>query len=134
MINSCTKPFKLMIFNINPILKIYFLCDADNSGISTVTIPNYASQVCIEHQCYDIYILYLFKSSSRTVLSILLQRVSYFMVHRTPTKTASWKVLQKKSSNKLRMKALEGWNIFYQHSKLIYCDIFLTRIKIDISR
>ena len=28
-------------------------------------------------------------------MSILLQRVSYFMVHRTPTKTASWKVLQK---------------------------------------
>ena len=34
-----------------------------------------------------------------------------------------------KSSNKLRMKALVGWNTFYQHSKLIYIDSFLNKDK-----
>ena len=40
MFNSCTKPFKLMIFNINPILKIYFLCDADNSALLLIMSEN----------------------------------------------------------------------------------------------
>ena len=34
-----------------------------------------------------------------------------------------------KSSNKLRMKALEGWNTFYQHSKLNSFDSFLNQDK-----
>ena len=40
----------------------------------------------------------------------------------------------KKSSNKLRMKALVGWNTFYQHSKLKNSCTFLTRIKIDLHK
>ena len=39
-----------------------------------------------------------------------------------------------KSSNKLRMKALVGWNTFYQHSKLKNSFTFLTRIKIDLHK
>ena len=35
----------------------------------------------------------------------------------------------KKSSNKLRMKALVGWNIFYHHSKLINYHSFLNKDK-----
>ena len=38
-------------------------------------------------------------------------------------------VVGKKSSNKLRMKALVGWNTFYQHPKLINFDSFLNQNK-----
>ena len=64
-----------------------------------IRLPRSVLSINVPADCYDIYILYLFKISSRTVLSILLRRVSYFMVHRTLTKTASWKVLQKKRNN-----------------------------------
>ena len=39
------------------------------------------------------------------------------------------KNLAKKSSNKLRIKALEGWNTFYQHSKLNNFDSLLNQDK-----
>ena len=51
MINSCTKPFKLMIFNINPILKIYFLCDADNSVVCP--FPELFWTPSISHNLFD---------------------------------------------------------------------------------
>ena len=39
-----------------------------------------------------------------------------------------------KSSNKLRMKALVGWNSFYQVSELINIIVFITRIKNDMDK
>ena len=45
-------------------------------------------------------------------------------------KTADFTLTKsEKSSNKLRMKALEGWNTFYQHSKLNNFDRFLNQDK-----
>ena len=39
-----------------------------------------------------------------------------------------------KSSNKLRMKALVGWNILFQVSKLINVIVFFTRMKNDLDK
>ena len=43
------------------------------------------------------------------------------------------KLLQK-SSNKLRMKALVGWNTLYKVPKLINLRVFFTRTKNDIDK
>ena len=40
----------------------------------------------------------------------------------------------KKSSNKLRMKALVVWDIHYQFLKLIYFIVFFTKIKHDMDK
>ena len=40
----------------------------------------------------------------------------------------------KKSSNKLRMKALVGWNTLFQVPELINIIVFFTRIKNDIDK
>ena len=40
----------------------------------------------------------------------------------------------KKSSNKLRMKALVGWNILFQVPELINIIVFFTRIKNDMDK
>jgi len=40
----------------------------------------------------------------------------------------------KKSSNKLRMKALVGWNILFQVPELINEIVFFTRIKHDMDK
>ena len=42
--------------------------------------------------------------------------------------------INKKSSNKLRMKALVGWNILFQVPKLINVIVFFTRIKNDLDK
>jgi len=39
-----------------------------------------------------------------------------------------------KSSNKLRMKALVGWNILFQVPELINVIVFFTRIKNDMDK
>ena len=44
------------------------------------------------------------------------------------------KLLLKKSSNKLRMKALVGWNILFQVPELINVIVFFTRIKNDMDK
>ena len=40
----------------------------------------------------------------------------------------------KRSSNKLRMKALVGWNTFYQVPEMINLKIFFTKIKNDMDK
>ena len=40
----------------------------------------------------------------------------------------------KKSSNKLRMKALVGWNTLYQVPEMINLIVFFTRIKNDMEK
>ena len=42
--------------------------------------------------------------------------------------------IRKKSSNKLRMKALVGWNILHQVPGLINMIVFFTRTKNDMVR
>ena len=44
------------------------------------------------------------------------------------------KLRMKKSSNKLRIKALVGWNTLYQVPELINIIVFFTRIKNDIDK
>ena len=48
--------------------------------------------------------------------------------------TFSHENIVKKSSNKLRMKALVGWNILFQVPKLINVIVFFTRIKNDMDK
>ena len=54
----------------------------------------------------------------------LLKKSKYFVV----------KTFHEKSSNKLRMKALVGWNILFQVPKLINMIVFFTRIKNDLDK
>ena len=50
-------------------------------------------------------------------------------------KMIQWQPIEnEKSSNKLRMKALVGWNILFQVPKLIYAIVFFTRIKNDLDK
>ena len=51
-----------------------------------------------------------------------------------PPRLFPLKVILKKSSNKLRMKALVGWNTLFQVSELINLLVFFTRIKNEIHK
>ena len=67
----------------------------------------------------------------RTLLSnfINLSYVLRFCFRTTNCNVRQTTKKKKKSSNKLRMKALVGWKTFYQHSKLINFDSFLNKDK-----
>ena len=43
-------------------------------------------------------------------------------------------MFEKKSSNKLRMKALVGWNTLYQVPEMINLKVFFTKIKNDMDK
>jgi len=59
-----------------------------------------------------------------------LKLISKARVFLSPTKSLTPPQM-KKSSNKLRMKALVGWNTFSQVPELINLKVFFTRMKND---